>query len=252
MSVYTAERPHYLSADAEARYLYTSKLCRNKRVIDVGTGLGFGAVFLLKNGAKSVLGVDYSSESIKLANNTKLPGLSFRTIEVQHLDKIKSLFDVAVFLEVLEHLPTSDVSNVIYQLAGLVKSGGLLILSTPNGLRSRRVGKELYNPYHVKEYLPTELVQLLKPYFSKVEVKGIDWENSSLKKAQGELKKHFSYRLSVFLGHYRLVRELLGFIPKRLKYLATHEDKLPELSLKDFYLSKDYESCDSLFVVCKK
>lgn len=51
------------------RYHFASRLVRNKEVLDIACGTGYGSDYLIKNGAESVIGVDISEEAIDYANN---------------------------------------------------------------------------------------------------------------------------------------------------------------------------------------
>ncbi len=178
-STKTSERPQSLEADVEARYHFAAKYCQNKKVLDIGTGIGLGAKYLLHQGAKSVHGVDYSRESIKLASKSLLPNESYSAMEAINIGKLQKKFDVIVAFEIIEHLPVDSVSELFKAIIGCLKKDGILLTSTPNGDNSTMINGKLYNPYHVKEYTKQELGLILKKYFEKSTIYGIS-ESSRL------------------------------------------------------------------------
>lgn len=66
------------------------------------------------------------------------------------------------------------------------------------------------------------------------------------------IKKRVGSQLATFVSRYKLTHELLPFIPKRIKQLATSRNQLPALSPTDFEIStKNIEKCEGLLVFCK-
>lgn len=141
-------------------------LPKNPRVLDVGCGVGTIDFFISKK-VKSVLGIDISEHSIKLAGeNSKLlllKNLNYKSIDLISLRTIKK-FDVVICSEVLEHLKR-DIQTV-QKIYRLLKPGGTLIVSVP--LRTaplyklgilkkfdKRVG-------HLRRYSVEGLVEILK------------------------------------------------------------------------------------------
>lgn len=249
---YTAERPRELSADAAARYQFAATYVQNKSVIDVGCGLGQGSLVLANAGARLVLGLDYSIAAVDLARGLKRPNLKFRVGTTIELQKLKQKFDSIICLEVLEHIPLDQVSKTIASFAQILKKGGKLVLSTPNGLRPNMYHGELYNPYHVKEYTPNELRKVLSERFNNMRFLGITWKNNRYQKIQGKLNASKLYQLAIFLGHFKIVREFLAFVPKNFKQSVTGENNLPTTTASEYRLIKNYRSCDDLFIICRK
>lgn len=249
----TAERPIALQTDALARYSFARKYCKGKTILDVGTGFGMGANLIAKSGATSVLGVDYSKDAIKQASsNNTLKNLRFRSLNAFELNKIDEQFDVVLAFEIIEHLPVTQVAEFITLLYERVKPGGLLLLTTPNGRKSRFLLGRLYNPYHVKEYRDDELNALLSGYFTTVDVKGYKMINKKYLATDAKITQSFVYTLSYFLGHFRIVRELLGLIPPKIKHLVTKENTLPTLTAEDYALIDNPIDCYCYFIVAQK
>jgi 2-polyprenyl-3-methyl-5-hydroxy-6-metoxy-1,4-benzoquinol methylase len=100
-----------------------------KRVLDVGTGLGFFAQALQDRGAK-VIAVDIG-ESL-LARVRERVGCECLKVDVLALvDEFgPECFDVVLSSECIEHTPSPE--QAIRQMARVLRPGGYLSLSTPN------------------------------------------------------------------------------------------------------------------------
>lgn len=144
------------------RYLFASNYVKNKNVLDISSGTGYGSYILKKNGASKVTGVDISAESITYAKKTyNLPDISFLIGDAEHLPFPDKHFDIIVSFETIEHLTNHHAFLVETQR--LLKRNGLLIISTPNASIHPKGNK-----FHIKEFSSTEFSSLLKKYFNHV------------------------------------------------------------------------------------
>lgn len=252
-SAQTAERPRFLGTDSLARYSYVAKFCEGKTVLDVGSGLGFGAEFVAKSGARRVVGIDYNQAAIKSAKRAiNHKNLKFKRLNVFDLDKIDEKFDVVLAFEIIEHLPVDRVGEFLSQICDRLAQGGRLFLSTPNALKSKFLWGRPYNPYHIKEYRQSELRDLLGTYFSQVDIKGYRLISKNYLKRQSEISQSLFSKVSFYLGHFRLVREILAFIPTKLKNFVTKEHTLPVLTHKDYEFKSASNDCEGLLAIAKK
>lgn len=77
-------------------------------------------------------------------------------------------FDGAVSVEVIEHVP--DDEAFVRQIARVLKPGGWLVVTTPNGDYVRNEPPD-YNPDHLRHYRREELLALLSRRFARVHVR---------------------------------------------------------------------------------
>ena len=168
---FTGERPtleHEIQS-SRIRYKTIIPYCINKRVLDIGCGVGHGS-YLLSKFALYVTGIDVSYEAITEAQQTfKTSNLTY--LHSKHLDDISELHaNLISMVEVFEHIEPEQVPNFL-TIAAKIKE---IVLTTPNGdlFPYHPATKEERRGYHVWHYTYDELVILFKKYFSFVEVTG--------------------------------------------------------------------------------
>ena len=113
------------------RYLFAKNFVKNKRILDVGCGDGYGAMILAQSAAQ-VVAVDVDKKTINNAvNKYKASNIDFRAIPAQRLKALKTKFDIVVTFELIEHLSQADQKECIEQIKAVLKTDGLLLISTP-------------------------------------------------------------------------------------------------------------------------
>lgn len=111
-----------------------------KCILDIGCGRGELTVWLAKNGAKYVVGIDYSKNAIDLSNKKKRKQsedigdkIHFYTLNAKNLNRLKMKFDIIIMTEVFEHLYMEEIDIVFDQVKKiLTKDGFFLIHTSPN------------------------------------------------------------------------------------------------------------------------
>lgn len=105
-----------------------------KRILDVGCGNGDFSNYLSVNHNADVTAVDFSTESIKFANQKKekfgANTSCFSVADAQALPFKNESFDFVISCECLEHVP--DPQKMIDELYRVVKEKGMVILTTEN------------------------------------------------------------------------------------------------------------------------
>ena len=148
-------------------YLFSLQFAGGRRVLDLGCGSGYGAKLIAEE-ASEVVAADLSPEAIHYAReNFSAAHLHYLLTDATLLSLASNSFDVVLCFEVIEHLTRQEC--LLEEIHRILKSNGILIVSTPNRLFYTEERK-LVNPYHTREFSFGEFRDLLEKYFAKVEV----------------------------------------------------------------------------------
>jgi O-antigen biosynthesis protein len=148
------------------RYLWARRLVGGARVLDLGSGEGFGAA-LLAGAAESVLGIDIDGQTVEHSRlNYSRSNLEFREASATDLGELADdSFGAVVTFEVIEHLGEAEQETLLAEAARVLAPGGLLITSTPER-RSYSEATGQKNPFHLHELTEEELTGLLGRHFA--------------------------------------------------------------------------------------
>jgi SAM-dependent methyltransferase len=177
------------------QYEFARSHCTDKRVLDAGCGSGYGSYYLAREGARSVVGVDVSSDAITEACKTyRRENLSFQIGDLEALQT--DGFDVIVNIGALPHLKNPDKF--------LDAIPDVLVTSTPN----------IPNPnayqFHHHFFSEQTFKSLLDRHFSSVELVG-QWLT-----ADGRLRKQRGREMfEQMVEHYYNPAARVGRIIKR-------------------------------------
>lgn len=168
------------------RYDFASKFVAGKTVLDLGCGIGYGSLRMLRSGARTVTGGDLSLSAIGTATERSR---SSKDIHFVNLDGTKlplegDTFDVIVAFEVIEHIPAYE--SFLAEVRRCLKPGGVFVCSTPNKEVSSPGSEKPSVPEHFKEFYIQELQDILGTYFDDVTVYGqeIHWQQGDSLKAR--------------------------------------------------------------------
>jgi SAM-dependent methyltransferase len=119
-------------------------------MLDVGCG--DGRLYTLINNNIKYTGIDLSSSAINLANSMN-PNGKFLNIDVEN---ISSKYDLISLIEVLEHIPNNQISNLLNKILLRIKTGGYLVISVPS-INQKLIEK------HYRHYNEELLVEQIQP-----------------------------------------------------------------------------------------
>src|SRR3989344_3882702 len=151
-------------------YSFCQKRVKNKVVLEVGSGSGYGTYNLSKF-AKKIIAIDKDSASVEESKKRyRSKNIVFIASPIETY-KTDQKFDIIIALQVIEHF--LEVHSFFKKILFLLKKNGLVVISTPNGLTQ----SYNENPYHYKEFSPNELRNLLSGYFKKVNLYGLNGDD---------------------------------------------------------------------------
>lgn len=148
------------------RYMWAARLVKGRRVLDLGSGEGFGAA-ILSESAAHVVGVDVDERTVEHSKlNYGGENLEFHVGSALDLSSFEDgSFGAVVAFEIIEHV--QDQELVLKEVARLLGDDGVLVMSTPDRrLYSEATGQ--HNPFHERELALEEFQELLAAHFSHV------------------------------------------------------------------------------------
>ncbi len=175
-----------------------------KTILDIGCGEGNKTYLLSKyfNNAK-VLGIDFTEEGIRLANNiySNVENISFEKGDIFDIDETKTNYDIVSCFEVLEHV--EDWETLLKKIAEV--SNKYVLISVPAG-RMREY--EIYVG-HLRNFQRGEIENFLNalgfktiktyyagfPFYSPL---GRDWLNKNFKHYDESISGTFSTKQKIF------------------------------------------------------
>ena len=150
------------NADHLQRYNFFHEYYKDKVVLDLACGAGYGSAIIKNFGAKEVVGVDISLEAVEFArNNYSNEKLSFFELNYKDITSLNKKFDLIVSLETIEHVPDQD--DFLKKISEVLADGGQIICSTPNRLKYSSVG--IVNEFHLTELSIGEFRSLFFKHF---------------------------------------------------------------------------------------
>jgi ubiquinone/menaquinone biosynthesis C-methylase UbiE len=176
----TEEGGRLIESEHRARYRWASRLVAGKAVLDCACGVGYGLEMYASAGAGAVTGVDFDPEAVALAKQRYGGSATVLQGDIRKLPLEDDTFDVVTCFETIEHVEGAEAG--IAELHRVLKSDGLLIISSPNP--DVYVGE---NEHHVHEFRPAELAEAVGRYFEHTSVyEQRAWLGSSITPAEGK------------------------------------------------------------------
>ncbi len=146
------------------RYLLAREWCRDKDVLDVASGEGYGTA-LLAQVARRAVGVELATDAVEHATRAyKAGNLSFIAGDARRLPCPDTTFDVVTSFGTIERFTEQQL--FLSEIRRVLRPGGLLIVSTPD--RDHYSSAESApNPFHVRELTRAEFDLLLRSSFHR-------------------------------------------------------------------------------------
>ena len=217
------------------------------RVLEIGTGVGYGIEHLAP-----VVDELVTIDKFRSACVAAMPeNVRFEEFVVPPLPYDDESFDCVVSFQVIEHISADKA--LVDEIYRVLRKGGRFIVTTPN--RSMSLTR---NPWHVREYYPEELHNLLS-HFSSIDCRGVVGNERVM--AYYEKNRESVRRITrfdIFKMQWWLPRWVLQLpydIANRLNRRRLHSQNTAlteSIKMDDYALQEVNERCFDLFYVATK
>jgi SAM-dependent methyltransferase len=138
-----------------------------RRIVDAGCGEGYGLALVAGDPAAPdradvrVVGVELDPSVAEHARRRYAtdPRIEVVEADLARLPFADATVDLVVHLQVVEHLP--DPVGCLAELGRITRTGGTILVSTPNRRTFSPGDAAPVNPFHVREFAADELVDVL-------------------------------------------------------------------------------------------
>lgn len=98
-------------------------------ILEIGSGTGRWAQELLRSGfAGTYCGIDFNPKAIRLSQNKNLPNCHFLTMDGGSLGFDSNVFDCAMSITALQHIPNLGWRDAVKEMVRVVKPSGEIAL----------------------------------------------------------------------------------------------------------------------------
>jgi O-antigen biosynthesis protein len=151
------------------RYVLARSIVKNKVVLDIASGEGYGSS-LLSQEAQKVIGIDISQSAVAYAkikyNNDNL---EFLVGSCANIPLASGSIDIVVSFETIEHHDAHHA--MLKEIKRVLRPNGTIIISTPDKYEYSDV-HNYRNYYHVKEFYREDFKEFIGTYFKYHSVYG--------------------------------------------------------------------------------
>ncbi len=233
--------------DEAKGYLFAHKLTKIRNggnFLDVGSALGFFIHGIKQNSNWNVFGIEFSNDAVVYSTN-KL-GLNVKQGELQNAEYPSNFFDYIHINNVLEHV--RDPKTLLLECRRIIKNGGHLFLSVPNGFNDSRNIIDFYN----SEKLPAKSIsghiyffqtQTLSKLFNEIGFEIVNKKTGSIKRGMRNIEylpKKKNWKKEYF------PRTLPEEINKN-KFIISDEKKYSDLYYRYRYFQSKFHNIPGLY-----
>jgi 2-polyprenyl-3-methyl-5-hydroxy-6-metoxy-1,4-benzoquinol methylase len=152
---------------------------KNKRILEIGCGVGGRAAWLARNGAREVVGIDISFPDIRNAAQVKdklypaLKNVSYYTCEEDEQLTDLGQFDIVLLLDSIEHVVSP--LKVLRLAKKYAKPGGRVYFSTIGWFH--HAGSHLGIPFATVFFSDETLLNFVRRQVSRPDYQPTDWDS---------------------------------------------------------------------------
>ena len=208
-------------------YELVKRSAKNKKILEVGFGDGYGAAYL-SDVAQDLSAIDHDEENVKAARlKYKNKNLEFYQMGADALKFEDNKFDIACSFQVIEHLDEETLSRYLREVSRVLKPNSPFYLSTLNKENNIKPGQPYEkNIEHVKEFDSKSLRSTLSTVFPRIDLYGLK-----------PTAKHLFYQRLKKIGLFNAFPGIINPVSRFYNNITTKDF---ELSAKDLRNSLDF------------
>ncbi len=152
------------------RYKFALPHVKNKNILDMACGTGYGTNHLQRyGGISSALGIDFDPIAVRYAQ-LKYSSNLVSFVQGDACTKCTSqVFETIISFETIEHVPDPDA--MLTNITQMLVADGTFLVSTPIRQNGSLADKPA-NQFHIREWNQEEFNKLLNKHFDEVEMFG--------------------------------------------------------------------------------
>ncbi|QPN26930.1 methyltransferase domain-containing protein [Brucella sp. BO2] len=159
---YVPEETGNIALEHLHRYLSVCPLAKNKTVLDIACGEGYGSA-LLSEHASQVIGIDIDIDTVIHAGAKYVKqNLKFTVGDCVAIPLADNSVDIIVSFETIEH--HAEHERMMCEFKRVLRADGALIISSPDK-KNYSDRRNFHNKFHVKELYEEQFRNILSSYF---------------------------------------------------------------------------------------
>lgn len=106
-------------------------------VLEIGCDRGDTTMYIAKKKVNSIVGIDYSSVAIQIANGIKTKysfqirkKVKFKIMKADNLDFKNNSFDTIIFIDTIDHLNKTEINKTFKEILRVLKPNGNFFIKT--------------------------------------------------------------------------------------------------------------------------
>ena len=146
-------------------------------LLELGSGAGIDAKYFVDMGF-DVLATDLSSEMVKVC---KSRGVNAKVADLYMLEDLGQKFDAVYSMNVLLHVPRSDLSKVLKTISNILNPQGLFYYGVYGGFDSEEEitdNSKMGLPRFFSFLADDTLSSIVKPYFNVISFESIEFSST--------------------------------------------------------------------------